>query len=862
MPLRDYQVLCNSKINESFKRYGSTLVQMATGCHRAGQKVLTWEGTSRNVETISVGEYVMGYYGAPRQVLRLIRGRGVMVAIIPVKGEPWIVNEDHILSLVRTRTRPCDKKHGTITDVSVKEWMTWSRGRKHIHKLFRSPVCFGEPHKLRVHPYLLGIMLGDGSFRTGSPPQVTTADNQIENYFRQQASEFDLNVSEWKAGGKSKTFLATGEKNAGPGCNRLIEEFKKLGLRNISCHEKFIPHKYKTSSRRDRLEILAGLLDTDGSLAYRNCYDFVSKSEELANDVAFVARSLGFAAYVTPCEKCSKTGTWGIYYRLCISGETDSIPCRLIHKQASERRQKKDVLRTGFSVEVLGEEEFFGFTLDGDGRYLLDDFTVTHNCGKTETFLTLAHESPGRTMIVAHTDELIRQPAERYQRMFGEEAGIEKGSIKVREKSVPESKRKRVIVTTVQTMCRENRHQKFNPNDFSRLIIDECHRGRAKSYGTVIDYFRQNKELKVLGLTATPKRTDRLALGQRFESVSFQYGIESGISDGWLVPMRQHVVKVDDLDFSRVRTISGDLDKEQLEKILIEEKMLHSVAAPAVELCGDKPTLVFCVSCMHADMMSKVLDRYKTGSAKFITGDRKQFPLKERHNILDAFRRGEFQYLCACNLLIEGFDAPIAANLVMARMTKSLLVYEQALGRITRRYGVSEDIATAAERKVAILNSPKPFGTVFDFVGVAGEHVICQASDILGGKYGVPVRDYAKRTLLDEANSVDIDEALDRASQEMELEAEDVKWAERREVVANEAKFRTEAVSPFGGGGGSPMPRQEVPHDRPTEKQIKYILFLADRAGEGNYWTRERVERLSSRQASGIIAKLREKAGV
>ena len=153
----------------------------------------------------------------------------------------------------------------------------------------------------------------------------------------------------------------------------------ELGLRGQQGESKFIPDGYKRGSREQRLALLAGLLDSDGHLVHgRVTFEFVSKSWQLAADVAFVARSLGFAA--TQHEKVLATGEYAgnKYQRVYISGDVHLIPT-IARKRAPERKQKKDVLRTGFEVTPLGEGDYAGFTLDGDGRFLLGDFTVTHN---------------------------------------------------------------------------------------------------------------------------------------------------------------------------------------------------------------------------------------------------------------------------------------------------------------------------------------------------------------------------------------------------------------------------------------------------------------------------------------------------
>lgn len=158
---------------------------------------------------------------------------------------------------------------------------------------------------------------------------------------------------------------------------------RSVNLGGTSTATKFIPYEYKTASRESRLELLAGLIDTDGSLSC-GCYDLQSKSKVLAKDATFVARSLGFAAYLNQFQRTDTDGIQRIYYRVKISGEVSQIPVRLPHKKAPDRKQIKNVLRTGLKTRNLPPEEYFGFTLDGDHRYLLDDFTVTHNCGKSE----------------------------------------------------------------------------------------------------------------------------------------------------------------------------------------------------------------------------------------------------------------------------------------------------------------------------------------------------------------------------------------------------------------------------------------------------------------------------------------------
>ena len=135
----------------------------------------------------------------------------------------------------------------------------------------------------------------------------------------------------------------------------------------------------KQSARKvDARAVDTSTLDTDGDLA-SNCYSITTKCPQLRDDMLYLCRSLGFAAYASPTVKGIKaTGFLGTYYRLSISGDTNRIPCRIAYKQATPRQQVKNVLRTGFAIEPAGTGDSYGCTLDGDGRFLLGDFTVTH----------------------------------------------------------------------------------------------------------------------------------------------------------------------------------------------------------------------------------------------------------------------------------------------------------------------------------------------------------------------------------------------------------------------------------------------------------------------------------------------------
>jgi superfamily II DNA or RNA helicase len=320
--------------------------------------------------------------------------------------------------------------------------------------------------------------------------------------------------------------------------------------------------------------------------------------------------------------------------------------------------------------------------------------------------------------------------------------------------------------------------------------------------------------------------------------------------------VHQQLVKVNGLDFSHIRRVAGDFNEAELEAVLVEEKHLHAVAKPTIEMAEDHTTLVFCVTVKHAEMMAEVLNRYKPGSARALSGASDK---GLRRDVVEDFKAGRLQFLCNCGLFLEGFDAPATAFIIMARPTQSLMLYMQILGRGTRPLpDVVEGLETPTDRRAAIAASGKPCMTIADFVGNSGRHKIVTSADVLGGRWGEPVRQYAKNTIEDEGQPVRIEEALARAECELALENEQrERERERRScIMAARANYSTQDINPFMGG--APFKAAVGPGpEMATEKQVRYILHLSRETNTG--WTREKASKLTKQQACGVITQLLER---
>jgi len=152
---------------------------------------------------------------------------------------------------------------------------------------------------------------------------------------------------------------------------------------------------------------------------------------------------------------------------------------RVPHMRQVPRRQRQDALRTGFAVTPVGHGAYAGFTVDGDNRYLLGDFTVTHNCGKTIVFSEIIRRVfPHRAMVLAHREELIFQAQDKISRTTGLSTGVEMADLRVEETGGlfggPQ-----VVISSIQTQCSGGdgggRRSKFNPQHFGLVVVDECH---------------------------------------------------------------------------------------------------------------------------------------------------------------------------------------------------------------------------------------------------------------------------------------------------------------------------------------------------------------------------------------------------
>lgn len=413
--------------------------------------------------------------------------------------------------------------------------------------------------------------------------------------------------------------------------------------------------------------------------------------------------------------------------------------------------------------------------------------------GKTVCFAHIARQRQGRVMVIAHREELVQQAADKIRTVTGQSPDIEMAEYKAgRMYKSP------VVVASVQTLCARmgslDRMQKFEPHEFDLLVIDEAHHATADSYRRVISHFTKNAKLRVVGFTATPDRTDKAALGMVFESVAYKYEIMQAMDDGWLCPIETQQVIVKDMDFSHVRTVAGDLNQGELASIMEQEKVLHKVVTPTIEIAKGRRTLVFASSVAHADRMAEIFNRHGVSAAIVHGGTFKD----ERRRILNAYNDGKIQVLCNCGVATEGFDSPGIEVVAIARPTTSRALYTQMVGRGTRVLpGVVDGIQDAEARRQAIARSGKPSMLTIDFVGNAGKHKLVCAADVLGGKYDDEVVKEAKRQMVEAGKPMDVIEALEQAAKAVLDKRKEDAAKNKRTLVTARVDYEMQRVDAF-----------------------------------------------------------------
>ena len=402
---------------------------------RIGTEILMYDGTTKRVEDVKIGDLVMGDDNLHREVVSTFNGKDNLYKIEPTDStKPYYVTGNDILSF-RYNSKPAlsqpteknprysvkytktfmdnstqdnlskvlmtsvnfaikrhteeiakveaenifkvliEEYYNTIYlhEVSVVNYIAQAKNLNRLLSSYRIGVEYAVYEEQTFNPYLLGMWLGDGTSRESS---ITNIDQELIDFMYSEAIRINMKlnvrkVTKTQTKAMTYSFVSPGKPRAG---SNIFKNF----LRDFKLlNNKHIPHIYKVNSRENRLALLAGLIDTDGYMT-DTYFEITQKNKTLSNDIVFLARSLGFWCHIRPCEKgCTYNGVKrnGNYHRISFGGYgLHEIPTLLPRKQMAERIvkfQKEPLYYRTILTKEEVESEYYGFKFEGQNQRFL-----------------------------------------------------------------------------------------------------------------------------------------------------------------------------------------------------------------------------------------------------------------------------------------------------------------------------------------------------------------------------------------------------------------------------------------------------------------------------------------------------------
>jgi DNA gyrase/topoisomerase IV subunit B len=393
-------LLTSGNYNDEEERLVGGTNGIGSKCIHKNTKIIDYYGVEKIADDIKTGDKLIGDDGTPRTVQRIIKGKGQMYEITQADGESYTVNNNHTLTLYMpdhkvifwndngysmlwwNHTEQCINSKfieayktkdecqeyqteiekakleieefaktipdNNIIDINILDYMKLNETTTQHLAGIRSDCVQWEKQDVQMDPYLLGLLLGH-TFNEQMHPQIIDYLKHISN-----VDDNDVNV-------------------------------KQLDKYNL-INNKHIPIEYIVNDRETRLKVLAGIIDTNGAVKQDGKLIVITQEidrEQLVKNVVLLSRTLGFYTYSTITDT-----TWtlngemktGKAYNINISGNFHDIPT-LLPKNKCFSQRPDSIKSTGhLTIKDVGIDDYVGFALDGNQRFVINDFTVTHNC--------------------------------------------------------------------------------------------------------------------------------------------------------------------------------------------------------------------------------------------------------------------------------------------------------------------------------------------------------------------------------------------------------------------------------------------------------------------------------------------------
>ncbi|MET9084103.1 helicase-related protein [Streptomyces sp. NPDC004237] len=405
-----------------------------------------------------------------------------------------------------------------------------------------APVDLGHDSGLPLDPYLFGLLLGDGSFRHNL--RLSTIDDEIRDAVAAAVAP-ECRLVPVKGSHSDYTIQLT--RRAGGVRNPVIQTLRDLDLWGMTSHGKFVPDDFKNTSVKNRLALLQGLLDTDGTIhADGLSISLCSASRRLADDVAWIVRSLGGRARVLPKRAA---------FNVSVALPDEYVPFRLTRKADRVRpRPKYNTFRRGIrSVEYVGRKPVQCISVAHPSHaYVTDNFTVTHNTMVALRAMLATVDAGGQAAMLAPTEVLAQQHHRSVVEMMGDlaEGGMLGGSehatkVVLLTGSMGTAARRQAMLDLVtgEAGIVIGTHalieDKVQFHDLGLVVVDEQHRFGVEQRDALRGKGKQPPHLLVMTATPIPRTVAMTVFGDLETSVLDQ--LPAGRS-----PIATHVVPAAD----------------------------------------------------------------------------------------------------------------------------------------------------------------------------------------------------------------------------------------------------------------------------------------------------------------------------
>jgi ATP-dependent helicase IRC3 len=312
-----------------------------------------------------------------------------------------------------------------------------------------------------------------------------------------------------------------------------------------------------------------------------------------------------------------------------------------------------------------------------------------------------------KMLVIAHREELLDQAA---AKILAQNPELR---VDIEQADRYASRFSDVVIASIQTLAASKfRRMKrlLAQHTFRVVIVDEAHHAAADTYRTALAHLgflpagmssdgteieapkfddvakmrvaldgwdaKAPKDRLLIGVTATPNRSDAIGLGCVFQSIAYSYALKDAIDDGWLVPIVPWVVETA-TNLDGVKLSHGDFNQKQLADAVNNDIRNKLAVAGWLEHAADRSTIAFTVDVAHAHALAAEFCRQGI-KARAVSGET---PKEERRDTLRAFTAGEVQVITNCMVLTEGTDLPLTGCILHAKPTKSPTLYEQMTGR-------------------------------------------------------------------------------------------------------------------------------------------------------------------------------------